>query len=68
MNFKERQSKSTKNIFNAGDVLYGKLRPYLDKVIVADKPGVYTTEMIPVNGYGYISFLSQMVFKITIFH
>ncbi|MBI4650886.1 restriction endonuclease subunit S [Candidatus Desantisbacteria bacterium] len=55
MRFAERQSKSTKNVFNTGDVIYGKLRPYLDKVIIADEPGVCTTEMIPVNGYGFIS-------------
>jgi len=27
----ERNSKSTKNRFKKGDVLYGKLRPYLNK-------------------------------------
>ena len=53
--FESRTSKSTKNIFKKGDVIYGKLRPYLDKVIVADEKGVCTTEMIPINGYGYIN-------------
>lgn len=48
---KERKSKSTKNKFIEGDVLYGKLRPYLDKVLVADRDGVCTTEMIPFRGY-----------------
>lgn len=47
--FSERQFKSTKNVFNKGDVLYGKLRPYLDKVIVADESGVCTTEIIPIT-------------------
>ncbi len=50
-----RSSKSTKNTFVKNDVVYGKLRPYLDKVIVADEKGVCTTEMIPLNGYGFIS-------------
>lgn len=49
--FSERQSKSHKNVFSAGDVLYGKLRPYLNKVIVADEPGVCTTEILPLRGY-----------------
>lgn len=49
--FKDKKFKSTKNFFKAGDVIYGKLRPYLDKVIVADEDGVCTTEMIPVRGY-----------------
>lgn len=49
--FSERRSKSDKNVFAAGDVLYGKLRPYLNKVIVADEPGVCTTEILPLRGY-----------------
>ena len=49
LTFAERQSKSTKNKFNAGDVLYGKLRPYLNKVTFADRPGVCTTEIVPIK-------------------
>jgi type I restriction enzyme S subunit len=49
--FKARQFKSSKNRFDKGDVIYGKLRPYLDKVLVADRSGVCTTEMIPIRGY-----------------
>ncbi len=49
--FKDYRSKSTKNIFSKGDVLYGKLRPYLDKVIIADENGVCTTEIIPLRIY-----------------
>ena len=49
--YTERQFKSSKNRFERGDVLYGKLRPYLDKVLVADEPGVCTTEIIPIRGY-----------------
>lgn len=47
--FAERQSKSTKNRFAEGDVLYGKLRPYLNKVAFADSPGVCTTEIVPIK-------------------
>ena len=46
---KERPFKSTKNRFEKGDVLYGKLRPYLSKVVVADSDGVCTTEIIPLD-------------------
>lgn len=53
--FAERSFKSSKNRFSQGDVLYGKLRPYLDKVIVANEPGVCTTEIIPITSYGNIS-------------
>lgn len=44
-----RPFKSTKNSFKKGDVLYGKLRPYLNKVIMANDDGVCTTEIIPIN-------------------
>lgn len=49
LTFAERQSKSTKNRFENGDVLYGKLRPYLNKVVQADRAGVCTTEIIPIK-------------------
>jgi len=48
---KERPFKSNYNIFYKDDVLYGKLRPYLDKVVFADENGVCTTEMLPIRGY-----------------
>jgi type I restriction enzyme S subunit len=47
--FAKRQSKSTKNRFHAGDVLYGKLRPYLNKVLIADHDGYCTTEIVPIK-------------------
>ncbi|WP_438404112.1 restriction endonuclease subunit S, partial [Aeromonas veronii] len=43
-----RESKSNKSTFKCGDVLYGKLRPYLNKVIIADLDGVCTTEIVPI--------------------
>lgn len=45
----DRESKSTKSEFVAGDILYGKLRPYLTKVIVADLPGYSTTEIVALR-------------------
>lgn len=53
--FSERNSLSTKSVFKAGDVLYSKLRPYLDKVIVADEEGVCTTEILPLKCFGEIN-------------
>jgi type I restriction enzyme S subunit len=49
--YHERQSKSTKSFFESGDILYGKLRPYLDKVIVAETSGACTTEIVPISPY-----------------
>ena len=52
LRFSERPALSDKNCFSKGDVLYGKLRPYLNKVLVADEEGVCTTEIIPFRCYG----------------
>ena len=46
-----RESKSTKSEFRVGDILYGKLRPYLNKVLVADEPGYSTTEIVALRPY-----------------
>ncbi len=35
--------------FAAGTVLYSKLRPYLNKVVVADEDGYATTELVPLK-------------------
>ncbi|SDO39078.1 restriction endonuclease subunit S [Vreelandella arcis] len=51
---KERPFKSTKNQFEKGNVLYGKLRPYLNKVVVADTSGVCTTEIIPLDAEPFV--------------
>lgn len=45
----DRKTTSNKASFKAGDVLYGKLRPYLDKVLVADEEGFCTTEIVPIR-------------------
>ncbi|SFE55171.1 type I restriction enzyme, S subunit [Marinobacter sp. DSM 26671] len=51
---KERPFKSTKNRFDKGNVLYGKLRPYLNKVVVADTNGVCTTEIVPLDSEPFV--------------
>ena len=38
--------KSTKNVFQKGDVLYGKLRPYLNKVWLAEFDGICSTDIL----------------------
>ena len=43
---KASEMRSNTSAFQPGDVLYGKLRPYLDKAVLADKPGVCTTELL----------------------
>ena len=53
--FAERRSLSTKASFQNGDVLYGKLRPYLNKVVIADRPGFCTTEIIPLRPQKFVA-------------
>lgn len=48
---KNKSFNSSKKNFKKGDVLYGKLRPYLDKVIVAEEDGICTTEILPLRIY-----------------
>ena len=43
---KASDMRSNTSAFRPGDVLYGKLRPYLDKAALADEPGVCTTELL----------------------
>ncbi len=38
--------RSTKSIFNKGDLLYGKLRPYLNKVAVTEFDGICSTDIL----------------------
>jgi len=60
---KPAEIKSLKNVFKPGDLLYGKLRPNLNKVWVADRKGICSTDIFvirPIEGlaipalYGYI--------------
>lgn len=44
-------AQSNKTRFRKGDVLYSKLRPYLNKVIVADDDGYCTTEIVPISPF-----------------
>ncbi|EMB26118.1 hypothetical protein HMPREF9724_00648 [Treponema denticola SP37] len=52
--FAERRSESTKHIFRKGDLLYSKLRPYLNKVVIAPKDGFCTSEILPLNFNGVL--------------
>ena len=51
---KERPAKSTKHKFRSGQLLYSKLRPYLNKVVIADANGYCTSEILPLKFRGNI--------------
>ena len=50
----ERDIKGVRHSFHKGDVLYSKLRTYLNKVMVAPEDGFCTTEIIPVTCMSFI--------------
>ena len=45
----QRNSTSTKHQFHSGQVLYSKLRPYLNKVVLSDDDGYCTSEILPLE-------------------
>jgi len=45
----DNKVKSTKYRFYQGDILYGKLRPYLDKAVKAHFDGICSTDIIPIQ-------------------
>ena len=49
---KETKCTSTKHAFEAGQILYSKLRPYLNKVVIAPNSGFCTSEILPLRFYG----------------
>ena len=51
----EKTSTSSKHVFSKGMILYSKLRTYLNKVLVADREGVCTSEIIPIALYDNIT-------------
>ncbi len=52
---KDADSKSTKHIFKKGYVLYSKLRPYLNKCVIAPKDGYCTSEILPLNFGNFVN-------------
>lgn len=44
-----RRISGVRHQFNGGDVLYSKLRTYLNKVLLATEDGYCTTEIIPIS-------------------
>ena len=38
--------QSAKNRFRKGDILYGKLRPYLDKAVIAPVDGICSADIL----------------------
>lgn len=45
----ENEVKSSKSKFSTGQILYGKLRPYLDKALLAHFNGICSTDILVFN-------------------
>lgn len=52
---KEQNAISGKYLFDAGDIIYSKIRPYLRKAIVADFKGLCSADMYPLKPENEIS-------------
>ena len=70
--FGSRPSKGTRHAFKKGQLLYSKLRTYLNKVLIADEAGVCTTEILPLDfneavlpTYARLVLMSQMALDYT---
>ena len=61
----ERNSVSNKYAFTTGQLLYSKLRPYLNKVVISTKDGYCTTEILPLIFYGNISAKYMQIFMMS---
>ena len=60
--FNGKNANSSKNVFRCGQVLFGKLRVYLNKVIVADDDGYCSSEILPLDfGKNILNEYAQVV-------
>jgi type I restriction enzyme S subunit len=60
----ESEVRSAKSRFCRGDVLYGKLRPYLDKAVLAEWDGICATDILvcrPKDGKAYSEYLVNLL-------
>lgn len=51
----QTEAESTVNTFEGGDVLFGKLRPYLAKAVVAESSGICSSEFLVLRPNAMVS-------------
>lgn len=54
--------KSNKYTYKKGQVLFAKLRPYLQKIVIAPNNGVCTTELLPFDGIKNFNYFFILLF------
>lgn len=59
---------SAKSVFRAGDILFGKLRPYFHKVVVAPFNGVCSTDILVCQAMqpSYHGFVTMQLFSVAL--
>lgn len=60
----ERNVKSTQHRFYQSDILYGKLRPYLDKAVLANFEGICSSDILvikPINNIVIFDYLVNIL-------
>lgn len=60
----ENEVVSSKNQFKTGQMIYGKLRPYLDKAAIPDFDGICSTDILVFNGKNKV----ENIFLINLLH
>ena len=66
-----REIKSLKNVFRSGEILYGKLRPNLNKVWLSDRSGICSTDIFvirPLDKNGVLPALYAHIFRSHLFN
>ncbi len=58
-------TRSLKSVFSSGDILYGRLRPYLNKVVVPEFNGVCSTDILVFKKNELFSFKYLALFILT---
>jgi type I restriction enzyme S subunit len=58
-----KEVKSLKSLFEPGDILYGKLRPYLDKGALAEWSGICSTDILVLRARQHVdaTFLAYLL-------
>ena len=54
-NLSQRRVEGERTVFHKDDILYSKLRPYLQKMLIADDEGICTPELIPFRTLGGVN-------------
>lgn len=58
---KEDEVISSKNFFHSGQIVYSKIRPNLNKLIIVDFEGLCSADMYPIDSYIHTEYLFRFM-------